>query len=313
MAFVKAKRSGQWAKILLDGPSGSGKTWSALLLATGLAKREGSRIAAIDTENGRMNYYADKFDFDTFDMSEFREDERYKPENYKYAIEQAVLAGYKVIVIDSMSHEWKYLNDVHDRMTGNSFTNWQPLKKRHNDFFEYVLQSPIHIIATARAKDEYVMETGTNGKQQPRKVGLGAIQDKEIEYNYTVTFNLAQDSHIATATKDNTHLFEGRFLPITEKNGEEIYEWANSGEAIKPSAPAPTFTKPSAAEPVTDDIQDLKKRIVTKASALVKKDKEKTMTLVKKYESSGNPNKITDVAVAKELLEELNNLEFNLI
>ena len=49
MAFVKAKKEKIWTKILLGGSSGSGKTYSALRLATGLAKKCGSGIAAIDT------------------------------------------------------------------------------------------------------------------------------------------------------------------------------------------------------------------------------------------------------------------------
>ena len=48
----------------MGGPSGSGKTYSALRMAAGLARSCGSRVAAIDTEAGRLNYYAEEFDFD---------------------------------------------------------------------------------------------------------------------------------------------------------------------------------------------------------------------------------------------------------
>ena len=40
------------------------------------------------------------------------------------AIDEAIDAGYKIIIIDSITAEWKYLNDLHDKMPGNSFTNW---------------------------------------------------------------------------------------------------------------------------------------------------------------------------------------------
>ena len=224
MAFVKAKKEKIWTKILLGGSSGSGKTYSALRLATGLAKKCGSGIAAIDTEAGRIRYYANEFDFSDMQLTE-----PFTPEKYIEAINDAVSSGFKVLIIDSISHEWNYCVDIHDKMPGNSWTNWSKVTPRHDAFMEKILQAPIHIIATVRGKDEYVLEE-KNGKQTPKKVGLGFKQRDGVEYNYTATFNIAQDTHIAEATKDNTHIFEGRYEVLTEKDGEALYDWANTGE-----------------------------------------------------------------------------------
>ena len=223
MAFVKAKKEKIWTKVLLGGSSGSGKTYSALRLATGLAKKCGSGIAAIDTEAGRIRYYANEFDFSDMQLTE-----PFTPEKYIEAINEAVDSGFKVLIIDSISHEWNYCVDIHDKMSGNSWTNWSRVTPRHDAFMEKILQAPIHIIATVRGKDEYVLEE-KNGKQTPKKVGLGFKQRDGVEYNYTATFNIAQDTHIAEATKDNTHIFEGRYEVLTEKDGEALYDWANSG------------------------------------------------------------------------------------
>ena len=224
MAFVKAKKEKIWTKVLLGGSSGSGKTYSALRLATGLAKKCGSGIAAIDTEAGRIRYYANEFDFSDMQLTE-----PFTPEKYIEAINEAVNSGFKVLIIDSISHEWNYCVDIHDKMPGNSWTNWSKVTPRHDAFMEKILQAPIHIIATVRGKDEYVLEE-KNGKQTPKKVGLGFKQRDGVEYNYTATFNIAQDTHIAEATKDNTHIFEGRYEVLTEKDGEALYDWANTGE-----------------------------------------------------------------------------------
>ena len=224
MAFVKAKKEKIWTKVLLGGSSGSGKTYSALRLATGLAKKCGSGIAAIDTEAGRIRYYANEFDFSDMQLTE-----PFTPEKYIEAINEAVGSGFKVLIIDSISHEWNYCVDIHDKMPGNSWTNWSKVTPRHDAFMEKILQAPIHIIATVRGKDEYVLEE-KNGKQTPKKVGLGFKQRDGVEYNYTATFNIAQDTHIAEATKDNTHIFEGRYEVLTEKDGEALYDWANTGE-----------------------------------------------------------------------------------
>lgn len=113
MAFKKAEREKLWVKVLLTGPSGSGKSYSALRLATGLAKACDSRIAAVDTENGRIRYYADEFDFDDMQIVD-----PFTPEKFVEAIDDAVEGGYKVLILDSSSAEWKYLNEVHDKMPG---------------------------------------------------------------------------------------------------------------------------------------------------------------------------------------------------
>lgn len=231
MAFVKAKKEKIWTKVLLGGSSGSGKTYSALRLATGLARKCGSEIAAIDTEAGRIRYYANEFEFSDMQLTE-----PFTPEKYISAIEDAANSGFKVLIIDSISHEWNYCVDIHDKMPGNSWTNWSKVTPRHDAFMEKILQAPIHIIATVRGKDEYVLEE-KNGKQTPKKVGLGFKQRDGVEYNYTATFNIAQDTHIAEATKDNTHIFEGRYEVLTEKDGEALYDWANAGEEFALNIP----------------------------------------------------------------------------
>ena len=232
MGFQKAKREQVYVKVLLSSPSGGGKSYSALRLATGLAKKCKSNIAYIGTEGSRDKYYANEFEYDLMQLDDF------SVRSYIDAIEEAVDGGYKVLIIDSISPEWQWLNDQHDKMPGNSFTNWGKLKPKHKQFMEKILLSEIHIIACARGKTEWVLEEH-NGKQVPKKVGMGATQDKDISFDYTVSFQLEQTTHNATADKDNTHLFEDKIDVLTEKDGEALYEWANSGDK-----PAPKPKKP---------------------------------------------------------------------
>lgn len=224
MGFQKAKREQIWLKVLLTSPSGGGKSYTALRLASGIAKKADSRIAYIGTEGSRDKFYSNEFDYDLLQL-----EDPFTDNSYIDAIEEAIDGGYKVLIIDSLSHEWKWLNDLHDKMPGNSFQNWGKLKPRHRKFMDTILNAPIHIIATARGKDEWVMED-KGGKQVPKKVGLGAQQDKDVTYEYTVSFMIEQDTHIASPDKDNTHLFEGRYEILTEKDGEKLYDWANDSD-----------------------------------------------------------------------------------
>ena len=287
MAFVKAKKEKIWTKVLLGGSSGSGKTYSALRLATGLAKKCGSGIAAIDTEAGRIRYYANEFDFSDMQLTE-----PFTPEKYIEAINEAVSSGFKVLIIDSISHEWNYCVDIHDKMPGNSWTNWSKVTPRHDAFMEKILQAPIHIIATVRGKDEYVLEE-KNGKQTPKKVGLGFKQRDGVEYNYTATFNIAQDTHIAEATKDNTHIFEGRYEVLTEKDGEALYDWANTGEDF------------------AFNISKAQQDIINLATELGgSKDPDVTKATIDIL-GEANPKNCTDEVLLKQSLAALNSLKVN--
>lgn len=290
MAFIfqKALREKIWTKVLLTGPSGSGKTYSALRLASGIAKKMKSKIAYIDTENGRSKYYSEEFDFDILVL-----EPPYESQKYIDAIQAAIDMGYKIICADSLSHEWIWCNEMVNSMPGNSFTNWGKVKTLyHNKFMEFIIQSPAHIIATARGKDKWTTEI-KNGKMSPQKIGEGSVQEDSVEYNYTCTFNLAQDTHIATCTKDNTHIFENKYDILKESDGEKLFDWANSGK-IESSVP-PKFAT------VTTDNETLEKII-----------EEVTNLFKEKIESGANKeeiyNKIEEICGMKNFkkIQELN-------
>ena len=301
MAFRKAVKEKIKVKLLLAGSSGSGKTYSALRLAQGIANKEGGRIAVIDTEQSRSCYYSQNFDFDVMDLTEF------SPESYISAIDEAVKAKeYSVLVIDSTTQEWDYLLDIHNKMPGNSFTNWAKLTPRHDAFVRKILETPMHIICTVRGKDEYVLEE-KDGKQMPKKVGMGYKQRGGMEYEYTVTFNLAQDTHVADATKDNTGIFDGKYEVLTESHGEKLWQWANDGatptEKPKQSAPTPT----PASE--TDSLSTIHADIIAECTRLGGTKNAELMTKLKEYTTNGNPKQIKDVAKATELLEALKGMK----
>lgn len=288
--FQKAKKEKIYLKVLLAGASGSGKSYSALKLATGIANKMGGRIAAIDTEAGRIRYYANEFDFDDLQLSE-----PYTPEKYIDGITQAVDGGYSVLIIDSITHEWNYILDQVDKIPGtNSYTKWGKLTPRHNKFTEKMIQSPINIIATVRGKDAYVLEQDKNGKQVPKKVGLGYTQRDGLEYEYTVTFNIDQTNHVATAQKDNTHLFENKYEMLTEKDGEALYEWANSGEERVPT--------------LEEKLKPLQKQVTDTA---VKKGGSKNSSVVEVLKKYGiiNPSDCLDEEKLNNTLKELEKIE----
>jgi hypothetical protein len=229
MQLQKAQRKQAVIKLALQGPSGSGKTYSSLLLANGLVGNW-DHIAVIDTENNSSHLYSHLGNFNVLSLSE-----PFSPERYTEAIEACEKAGMTVVIIDSISQEWEGsggIIETHGNMAGNSFTNWNRVTPRHNAFVQKILQSPCHIIATIRSKQDYVL-TDKNGKMVPEKVGLKGVTRDGMDYEFTLVLDL-DIKHQATASKDRTGLFSNP-LPflITDQVGGKIKMWCLGEDLIK--------------------------------------------------------------------------------
>lgn len=218
LQFRKAARQRAKIKIGLQGSSGSGKSYSSLLLAKGLVG-DWSKIAIIDSENNSADLYANLGNYNVVPISA-----PYTPEKYILAIQLCIKHGMEAIIIDSISHEWECLLDVHANMPGNSFTNWGKITPRHNDFINAILQAPVHVIATIRSKQDYVLSE-KNGKMVPEKVGLKGVTRDGMDYEMTIVLDI-DTQHQARASKDRTNLFTNvPDFQITEDTGRKIRAW----------------------------------------------------------------------------------------
>lgn len=224
MQFTKAQRQKAKLRLGLTGASGSGKTYSALQIAKGL----GGRIAVIDTEHGSASLYSNDFDFDVLEL-----DAPYSPERYIHAINAAEQAGYDVLIIDSITHEWSgsggclEINDItaKTQFKGNTWSAWSQTTPRHQAFIDKLISSKLHIIATMRSKTETVQENKT-----VFKVGLKAEQRDGMEYEFTTILDISHGSHLTTASKDRTKLFMGADpFVITPDVGQSLNDWLNTG------------------------------------------------------------------------------------
>lgn len=228
MELRHATRKQAKIKLALQGPSGSGKTYSALLLAFGLTN-DWNKIAVIDTENHSADLYAHLGSYNVLPLNK-----PFSPERYIEAMELCEKAGMEVIILDSITHEWDGsggILDIHQAMTGNSFTNWSKLTPRHNAFVQKFLQSCCHIIATIRTKQDYVLSE-KNGKMVPEKVGLKAVTREGMDFEFTLVFDL-DIKHMASASKDRTGLFMDKpEARITSEMGQKILQWCNEGKTV---------------------------------------------------------------------------------
>lgn len=228
----------------MSGPAGSGKTYSALKIAAGL----GGRIGMIDTEHGSGELYADLLPegYDVLTLSP-----PYTPARYIEAIQAFEDLGVSTIIIDSLSHAWSGEGGSLDRQgkiadkSGNSWQAWRQVTPEHNALVEALLQSRCHVIATMRAKTEYVQEKDERtGKQVVRKIGLAPVMRDGIEYEFTTFFEL-DGHHMAFAGKDRTRLFDGEIFRPDVETGSRLLEWLNAGAERSEPATMSTDQKTS--------------------------------------------------------------------
>ena len=224
MELRKSSKKQAKMKLALAGCAGSGKTMSSLLLAFGMTN-DWAKIAVIDTENGSADLYAHLGNYNVLNLKS-----TFTPEKYIQAIEICESAGMEVIIIDSISHCWEYLLELHSQMQGNSFTNWGKITPRQNTFVQKILGSNCHIISTLRTKQDYVLNE-KNGKLVPEKVGLKTIMRDGIDYEFTIVLDVDM-KHFAKASKDRTNLFMDKpEFVITPETGKSILDWCNEGKA----------------------------------------------------------------------------------
>lgn len=236
----------------IAGPSGSGKTYSALRLAIGLAGPTG-RVALIDTEAGRALHYAGMFKFDHGDLRP-----PFRPETYAEAIAAADKAGYDVIVVDSMSHEWMSEGGVLDwqedelqRMAGDDWKKreackmaaWIKPKMSHKKMISRLLQCRAHLVFCLRAEEKIEMkrvqdEHGRN-KTVIEPKGWQPICEKNFMYEMTTSFLVLPDRPgvpIPIKLQEQHRFAFPDGQPITQQAGAALGEWAHGGAAPKTPA-----------------------------------------------------------------------------
>jgi len=229
MAFTKAIRQQAKLRLALTGPSGAGKTYSALILATVLGKR----VAVIDTERSSASLYAEAFAFDTMDLPP-----PYTPERFIEAVSEAERAGYDVVIIDSITHEWNGIGgclEINETLAaakyrGNTWSAWNETTPRHRAFLDKLMAANCHIIATMRSKTE-TAQVDDGARKKVVKLGMKSEQREGTDFEFSIVLDLIHDGHYAVASKDRTGLFAKLDpAPITADTARMLAAWLQSAK-----------------------------------------------------------------------------------
>lgn len=149
----------------------------------------------------------------------------------------------EVVIVDSITHEWKYILEAVDKMTNGakSYTAWGKATPMHDLFVQSILKSTCHVITTVRSKQDYEMSKDEKtGKSVVTKLGLKPETREGFEYELTVSLDI-DIKHNASISKDRTGEFLKTYgtMPflISEESGALLKKWYESGAEPTPEIP----------------------------------------------------------------------------
>jgi AAA domain len=231
-----AVRGESKAIIGIAGPSGSGKTLTSLLIARGMVGNA-SEIGLLDTENKRGSHYANSLD------GKFMIGDLYppfSPKRYSEALKEFQVAGVKVLVIDSVSHEWEGeggCDDIANALkadgTERKIANWIGAKREHKNFMNTLLQCNMHIICCIRAREKMDFKNIL----KPVSLGMQPICEKNFMFEMTASLLMENEGKKQTFLKIPEFLKQtfgdgNSYLGVD--TGKNILKWVNEGEKENP-------------------------------------------------------------------------------
>ena len=220
--FRKAKAEQAALKMGIYGPSGSGKTFTALLLAEGLAKVTGKRIAFVDTERGTDFYCKDvparkihpkAFDFDALYTKSITE--------VLDAIKSLNAKEYGIIIIDSITHIWEAARAAYTGKETKAgtipFHAWGKIKKPYKELINLLLSSEMHVMFCGRQGNEFEEDEESG---ELKKTGVKMKAEGETPYEPHILLRMEGIKNHKTreviitafAEKDRTGVLAGQTI-----------------------------------------------------------------------------------------------------
>lgn len=185
MAFKKKAQSRQAAlKVGFYGPTGSGKTFTALLLAEGLARVAGKRVAFIDTEYG-TDFYAQEIAERRVHPQAFDFDAEYTRSLTAVGklVSEFDPKTHAVLIVDSVTHLWEAAQNAYagpkNKIGQPPISAWRKIKKPYKDIEREMMNTPAHAIWCGRQANEFETDPETD---EMKRVGFKMKAEGETPY-----------------------------------------------------------------------------------------------------------------------------------
>jgi len=234
-------------KLGLYGPAGSGKTFTALLIAEGLARHCGKRVAYCDTEQGTAFYaqhvpqraaHPEPFDFEVLHTKSITE--------VLAAVHGLDQATYGVLVVESITHLWESCKNAFagrlTRIGTIPLQAWSTIKKPYKELMHLLLSLPVHVLICGRQGIDYGEDEASG---ELKNLGYRMRAEGETAYEPDVLLRLESFKAdrktlaipVAHVEKDRTGILAGRSIewPTSEAVAKPLLGLLGTTQAALPS------------------------------------------------------------------------------
>ena len=238
--IVQGQRTQIRLRLLVSGPAKSGKTYTGLRCARALMKAYNiDRLGIIEAGeyNNTEKYHGELIDDWPADFGLIKLTDSFAPDEYASALDTFEDADYKLVLIDSLSHEWTGKGgtlQIADKPS-QLFGGWKVATPQHDALFETINRSNMHIIACVRAKSDYVVQANEKGKMEPVKIGLGLIQRDTAEFEFDIHLRM-NPLHVGTVDGSRCRAVDGQeFVKPGPEFMAPVISWLQTGVQAPPS------------------------------------------------------------------------------
>lgn len=235
LQFRDATRAQAKACIVIQGLSGKGKSGLALIMGYYLAEQNWRDVYCTDTENRSLDLF-EGIGMHTgitlnppFRKLDLLPTHGYAPRNYLVCKNNAIKAGAKVHINDSLTHMWQMQGGVLQRVTEiekanvrvNKFTAWgtDEITAEKNAIYDVVRDSNIHIISTVRVKEKHEFVD-----KEVRSLGEQQIFMPDFKYEPDLVLDMVSAGR-ADGTPPVAKVLKSRYNILAEG---ETYEFTES-------------------------------------------------------------------------------------
>lgn len=263
-----------------------------------------SEIGFLDTENKRGSLYADILDA-PFLIGDLYAP--FSPKRYIEAIKEFQDAGVKVLVIDSVSHEFEGEGGCEDianqaLLNGKKMADWNKAKYEHKKFMNTLLQCNMHLVICVRARQKMDFKNPT----QPVDLGIQPVCEKNFMFEATASLMMYDEGKRQEFIKIPSFfksIFGDGKSYLGETHGSKILEWVDKGEK---ESEALTKFKSEMQMTTENGVEALKAAWKTGIATLTQEDRNRANSAWKVFEASASAydqqKTVNDNSVFEELV-----------
>ncbi len=284
LQIKRAVRRPLHLRMALSAPPGGERTCTALRIAFGVlgvdlsklehkagAEDAPAQVLVIDTDHRSASKFASEFPpFDVIELDSFA------PEAFIEALNLAESEGYRLVIADTLTHEWNGRGGVLDIVdtiaavhNGGSAAGWKVASARHEALLTRIDTLQAHFIGCFRAKQQIAVDRDATGQLKITRLVTTMIAREGTEAEFDVAADVQPEGNTLAITTSRYSRLTGMVFPRGGGDLARILaEWLATGEASAEGAVRAGTTHDSGGRP-TDDEATVRARLLEAVGVVI--------------------------------------------